>query len=71
MQTYRTETKVSKDGTLTLKELPFQPGAKVEVIVRSYELEVIPSQHYPLRGQPLRYDDPFESVAETDWETLK
>jgi hypothetical protein len=71
MQTYRTETKVSKDGTLTLKELPFQPGAKVEVIVRSYELEAMPRQRYPLRGQPLCYDNPFESVAEDVWQAKK
>ncbi len=71
MQTYRTETTVSKNGTLTLKELPFQPGVKVEVIIRSYELEQTPSQRYPLRGQPIRYDHPFESIAEADWEALK
>jgi hypothetical protein len=71
MQTYRTETKVSKDGTLTLKELPFQPGVKVEVIVRSYELEAKPTQRYPLRGQLLRYDDPFESVVKDQWNALE
>ena len=26
---------------------------------------------YPLRGVKIRYEDPFESVAENDWEVLK
>jgi hypothetical protein len=25
---------------------------------------------YPLRGLPYRYDKPFKSVAEDDWEAL-
>lgn len=27
-----------------------------------------PEKRYPLRGQPVQYDRPFESVAEADWE---
>ena len=34
MGTFRTRTTVSKDGKVSLKGLPFRPGAKVEVIVR-------------------------------------
>ncbi len=34
METFRTRTTVSKDGKVSLKGLPFRPGAKVEVIVR-------------------------------------
>jgi hypothetical protein len=71
MQTYRIEATISKGGTLTLKELPFQAGAKVEVIVRSYKPEQQPSHRYPLRNKPIRYDNPFESVAEDAWEVLK
>jgi hypothetical protein len=26
---------------------------------------------YPLRGTPIRYDDPMEPVAEADWDALK
>ncbi len=71
MQTYRIEAIVSSNGTLTLKGLPFQAGAKVEVIVRSYKQKQKPSQRYPLRDKPIRYDNPFESVAEDAWEALK
>jgi hypothetical protein len=34
METFRTRTRISKDGNLAIKGLPFRPGAKVEVIVR-------------------------------------
>lgn len=70
MQTYRIETKVSSDGTLTIKELPFQAGDKVEVVVRSRQPDRKSSKRYPLRGKPLRYVDPLESVAESDWDAL-
>jgi hypothetical protein len=71
MKRYRIETTVSDDGTLTLEELPFRAGDKVEVIVQSCEAKQSPSQRYPLRGQPIRYGGPFESVAENEWDALK
>ena len=70
MQTYRTETKVGNDGTLTIKGLPFRAGERVEVIVRGQE-QAARVDRYPLRGKPLRYTDPFGSVAEEDWEALR
>jgi hypothetical protein len=71
MQTYRVETKVSRNRTLTIKKLPFQVGEKVEVIVRRRERERERLGRYPLRGKPIRYLDPFGSVAENDWEALQ
>jgi hypothetical protein len=71
MQDYRVETKVSSDGSLIIKELPFQPGDKVEVIIRSYNHGERKGTCYPLRGKPIRYTDPFGSVAEKDWEALR
>ena len=71
MQMYRVEATVSNDGTLTIKGVPFRAGDKVEVIVRSRECEKERSGRYPLRGKPIRYVDPFESVAKDDWEALK
>jgi len=71
-RTYRLEAVVKKDGVLTLEGLPFRAGAKVKVIVLG------PSPHrpqreerYPLRGQPIRYQAPFDSVAEDEWEVLR
>ena len=71
MQTYRVETKVSRGRTLTIKGLPFQVGEKVEVIVRRRERERERRLRYPLRGKPIRYIDPFRSVAESNWEALQ
>lgn len=71
MQDYRVETKVSNDGSLTLKGLPFQAGDEVEVIIRSREHRDGEGRHYPLRGKPIRYTEPFDGVAEEDWEALR
>jgi hypothetical protein len=68
---YRAETIVTNDGTLVIVGLPFQAGDRVEVIVRDRLREQASGQRYPLRGKPIRYADPFESVAEEDWEALK
>ncbi len=71
MQTYHIETVVPINGTLTIKDLPFQAGDKVDIIVRSHEHEKKLHDRYPLRGKPIRYIDPLESVAESEWEVLK
>ena len=71
MQTYRVETMVPSNRTLTIKGLPFQVGEKVEVIVRRRECERERRGRYPLRGKPIRYLDPYGSVAENDWEALQ
>jgi hypothetical protein len=70
METYRAETLISKDGTLTVEGLPFRKGDKVEVVVRSSERKGNGAERYPLRGKMIRYVDPFKSVAEDDWEVL-
>jgi hypothetical protein len=33
MNAHRTEATIDKDGTLILRDVPFQPGAQVEVII--------------------------------------
>lgn len=71
MQMYRVETITSNDGTLVLKSLPFRAGDKVEVIVCNLERDRKHNERYPLRGKPIRYVDPFDGVAEDEWELLK
>ena len=71
METYRIETTISKDRTLTIKELPFQEGESVEVIVNRSNQQSKYKERYPLRGTPYRLLDPFKSVAEENWEVLK
>jgi hypothetical protein len=71
MQTYRLKTTVSNDGTITIKKLPFRAGDEVEIVVRSRERWPQRDERYPLRGEPIRYASPFESVAEGDWDVLQ
>ena len=59
MKTFRIEITISDDKTLTIKELSFPAGDKVEVVVRS-------SKRRKKRGEPIWYIDPFKSVAEED-----
>jgi hypothetical protein len=71
MKAYRVETTVSEDKSLLLKEVPFRAGDMVEVIVLSAPERRQAESPYPLRGMPIRYDDPTEPVAESDWDVLK
>ena len=70
MSIYRTTTTVTSNRTLTIEHVPFEPGEQVEVVVHSSSQAPETQQQYPLRGTPIRYIDPFESVAEEDWEVL-
>ena len=66
MPAHRIRTKVADDGTLKLDHLPFQPGDMVEVVITPAATEK-ESDQYPLRGMPVRYDEPFEPVVDLDW----
>lgn len=70
MQAYRIETTIAHDGILAIKGLPFRKGDMVEVIVLAQKHTLV-SDRYPLRGKPIHYAKPYESVAEEDWITLK
>ena len=65
------QTVVGGDGTLTLRGLPSLAGHRVDVLVRDAALAETGTDKYPLRGRPLRYEKPFESVAETDWDAAR
>ena len=71
MGTHRVETTLERDGTLTLKDLPFQAGDEVEVIILAREAKANGPACYPLRGQPLQYDEPTAPVAQDDWDVLR
>ena len=51
METFRIRTTVSKDGKLSIKGLPFRPGAKVEVIVRAEEKKTTAGKRKALAGE--------------------
>ena len=69
MQTIRIKTTISKDGTISIKGLPLTKGEKVEILVRKRKNKV--QEKYPLRGTPIKYIKPFDSVVENDWIVLK
>jgi hypothetical protein len=71
MKAYRAEATVSDDKSLVLKAVPFRAGDTVEVIVLEASERQQAKNPYPLRGTPIRYDDPTEPVAESDWDVLK
>ncbi|MEH2252661.1 hypothetical protein [Nostoc sp.] len=73
MKAHRIETKLTKNGTLILEDLPFQAGEAVEIIILETQTRPQEANLYPLRGkQPYHYDDPFESsVLLEDWEVLQ
>lgn len=69
MNAHHVETTVNLDGTLILRDVPFQPGEPVEVIIleRTTHAPSAEKDRYPLRGKPLQYQAPFDSVAEKEW----
>jgi len=71
MQAYRVETVIVQDGTLTIKGLPLRIGEKIEVIILSQTDKTEGADRYPLRGKPVHYLAPFESVAENDWDVSR
>ncbi|MEA3351765.1 MAG: hypothetical protein U9Q82_14200 [Chloroflexota bacterium] len=71
METFRIETTISKDGMISIKNLPFLAGDKVEILVHSRKRKKDDSQErYPLRGLPIKYVKPFENVAINYWMVL-
>lgn len=68
MEAYRTRVRVNQDGSVTLPDLPFQAGEEVEVIVLAETRSAGDERRYPLRGTSLHYVDPFEPVAQDDWD---
>lgn len=69
MEAYKTDAVVEEDGKVTIKNLPFRKGEELEVILLQRAGRVNRLESYPLRGEPVKYIDPFGSVADGDWET--
>jgi hypothetical protein len=68
---YRIHGRVSPEGSLKLENLPFEPGASVEVVVCAEERQRGDERRYPLRGTPVVSHDPTSPVAEADWRALR
>ncbi len=68
MDTHRIEATLEQDGTLVMKDLPFQAGDSVEVLVVARQEPPSEGRSYPLRGTPVEFSDPFEPVATDEWD---
>lgn len=73
MQVYADEMTMGKGGMLTLRDLPFEDGEKIEVIIipRSRLKSDRNEKRYPFWGKPITYLNPTDPVAEHDWDALK
>ncbi len=70
MQAYRVEATISPDRELIVRGVPFRAGEKVEVIILSLARKWKSPEQYPLRGTPIRFVAPLDSVAEDEWHVL-
>ena len=68
-QAVRIKAVVAQDGVLHLFG-PFRAGESVEVIVLS-EPAAAEGSPYPLQGTPYSFAEPFEPVADDEWEALQ
>jgi len=69
MKAHHTKAFVEKDGSITVRNVPFPEGEQVEVFVQSHEKAVTKTNgKYPLRGSVHRYEQPFDpSANSSDW----
>lgn len=71
MAAVHVQTVVGGDGTLTVRGLPSLAGHRVDVFVRDTDPARQEADAHPLRGSPLRYEKPFDSVAQDDWKATR
>ena len=72
MKPHRLEITLTENGIFTLKDLPFQAGDFLEIIILERHPRPLDANSYPLRGTVIRYDDPFEPATPLeDWEVLQ
>lgn len=64
------ETRLERDGEVTLTGLPFRAGDRLLVQIGS-----VPNngaRRFPMRGRSYQYADPFEpAVSPDEWESLR
>nr|VFJ99033.1 MAG: hypothetical protein BECKH772A_GA0070896_101528 [Candidatus Kentron sp. H]VFJ99095.1 MAG: hypothetical protein BECKH772B_GA0070898_101499 [Candidatus Kentron sp. H]VFK03840.1 MAG: hypothetical protein BECKH772C_GA0070978_101478 [Candidatus Kentron sp. H] len=71
MRVYAYEHTMKENGMLTLKNLPFNTGEKIEVIIIPHSKPNLEEKRYPFWGKPITYLNPTDPVAEEDWEIYK
>lgn len=66
------EVTIDEDGRLQVDGLPVRAGDHVQVVVIRRQPAAGGLTRYPLHGQPLRYETPFDpAVDPSDWEANK
>ena len=71
MTAHKIEAVVPADGTLKISDLPFMPGARVQIIVQERADEPV-AVTFPLRGLPGEMREPFEPATDADaWDALR
>ncbi len=71
MKAYAYEHTMKKDGMLSLTNLPFSVGEKIEIVIISHSKFKNKTESYPFWGKSVQYLNPTESVAEEDWGLYK
>ena len=70
MNAHRIETTLPENRTLTLRDVPLEAGAAIEIIVLERSEKARPT--YPLRGTTAHYEAPFEPASPAeDWDVLR
>jgi hypothetical protein len=67
---HRIEVQAGPNGVIILHNLPLKEGETVEIIVLTSQEASSTANSYPLRGAPVLLEQPFQPVAEHDWEAL-
>ena len=63
---------VGAHGSVTLDDLPYEPGQQVEVTISPISSQVADQKsRYSLSGLKVEYEQPFESVSADEWEAAK
>jgi FtsP/CotA-like multicopper oxidase with cupredoxin domain len=68
---FHVQATVGAHGSVTLDQLPYQPGQRVDVTISPVEAPPVASGRYPLAGVKVEYQDPYGGVAEGDWEAAR
>ncbi len=70
MGDYQATVKMGDDGAITLRNLPYPPGMRLEITIHAPEWETTPRSGppppHPNRNTVIRYDRPFDPALIDD-----
>lgn len=68
MNSHRIKTALTENGKLSLQNLPFKKGDKVEIIILQQNTQTIGSEAYSLKDTVIDFKDPFEpAISPEEW----